>query len=149
MLSHSVPLMISISPLENNNSNINSNSSNSVNNNYQSHTLKVLQEFLSRYPRSSVEGQLHLRDLFVNILHELDDEIHQLVLVHLFSLYVRDEETDVVPFNGFTSQHQEVLSTQHHETHELVAQDLLDFVRLFHSDTDTNLQQVERLLLNG
>lgn len=33
-------------------------------------------------PSPSVETELHLRNLLVHLLHELDDEIYQLVLEH-------------------------------------------------------------------
>jgi len=36
--------------------------------------------------------EFHLRDLFVYLLHELDDEVDQLVLQHLFCMEVGDEE---------------------------------------------------------
>lgn len=36
--------------------------------------------------------KLHFRDLLVYLLHKLDDEVHQLVLQHLLSMEVRDQE---------------------------------------------------------
>jgi hypothetical protein len=40
--------------------------------------------------------ELHFRDLLVHFLHELDDEIHQLVLQHLLGMEVGDEKGDVI-----------------------------------------------------
>jgi hypothetical protein len=40
--------------------------------------------------------KLHLRDLLVNLLHELNDEVHKLVLQHLLGVEVSDQEGDVV-----------------------------------------------------
>lgn len=40
--------------------------------------------------------ELHLRDLLVNLLHELDYEVHQLMLQHLFGMEVRNQEGDIV-----------------------------------------------------
>jgi hypothetical protein len=40
----------------------------------------------------SAYEKLHLRDLLVHLLHELDDKVHQLVLQHLFGVKVRDQE---------------------------------------------------------
>ena len=50
------------------------------------------QEALSNETSSCVQEELHLRDLLVHILHELNDEVHQLVLQHLLSVEVGDEE---------------------------------------------------------
>lgn len=36
--------------------------------------------------------KLHLRDLLINLLHELDDEIDQLMLQHLFRVEVCYQE---------------------------------------------------------
>ena len=40
--------------------------------------------------------ELHLRDLLVHLLHELDDEIHQLMLQHFLGVEVGDKEGDVI-----------------------------------------------------
>lgn len=97
---------------------------------------KVFEEFLGDDASARVDGQLHLADLFVDFLHEMDDEVHQLVLVHLLRVEVGDEEADVIALHRFPSQDEEVLGSHHHEAHELVAQDLLDLVRLFDGDAD-------------
>ena len=39
---------------------------------------------------SSVQEELHFRDLLVHLFHELNDEIHQLVLQHFFCMRVGD-----------------------------------------------------------
>ena len=40
--------------------------------------------------------ELHLRNLPVDLLHELNDEVHQLVLQHLLGMEVGNEERDIV-----------------------------------------------------
>mgnify|MGYP006876346441 CR=1 FL=1 len=44
---------------------------------------------------TSVDGNFHSVDLLVNVLHELDDEIHQLVLPHLLQVGVGNQERNV------------------------------------------------------
>ena len=56
----------------------------------------LFEKFLSAYPRPGVYAELHLGDLLVDLLHEVDDEVDQLVAVHLVSVEVRDQEADVV-----------------------------------------------------
>lgn len=61
--------------------------------------LKVsesLQELFGRYSSPGVDGKLHLADLLVYLLHEVNYEINKLVLVHLFCVEVGDEKTYVV-----------------------------------------------------
>ena len=53
-------------------------------------------EALSNETSSCVQEELHLRDLLVHILHELNDEVHQLVLQHLLGVEVGDEERNVI-----------------------------------------------------
>ena len=57
---------------------------------------EVFQELFSADTRSGVDGQLHLVDLLVDLLHEVNDEVHQLVLEHLLRVHVGDEEADVI-----------------------------------------------------
>ena len=54
------------------------------------------QEALSYETSSCVQEELHLRDLLVHILHELNNEVHQLVLQHLLGVEVGDEERNVI-----------------------------------------------------
>lgn len=54
------------------------------------------QEALRNETGSGVQEELHLRDLLVHILHELDNEVHQLVLQHLLGVEVGDEEGDII-----------------------------------------------------
>lgn len=55
-----------------------------------------LEELLCTDARPGVERQLHLADLLVNFLHEMDNKVHQLVLEHLLRVKVGDQERDVV-----------------------------------------------------
>lgn len=50
----------------------------------QPHTFSELQ--------SQTHKQLHLRDLLVYLLHELDYEVHKFVLQHLLGMEVRNQE---------------------------------------------------------
>lgn len=58
------------------------------------------QEALGYETSSCVQEELHLRDLLVHILHELDDEVHQLVLQHLLGVEVGDEEGNVIALSN-------------------------------------------------
>lgn len=44
--------------------------------------------------------ELHFGNLLVHLLHELDDEVDELVLEHLLGVEVCDEERDVVALEG-------------------------------------------------
>jgi len=57
---------------------------------------KFLQVGLGHNTRTSVNGQLHVADLLVDICHELNDEVHKLVLEHALGVEVGDQETDVI-----------------------------------------------------
>ncbi len=57
---------------------------------------ELFQEGLSDNTSPCVHGQLHLADLLVDILHELDYEIHNLVLEHRFSVEVGNQEGNVI-----------------------------------------------------
>jgi DNA mismatch repair ATPase MutL len=40
--------------------------------------------------------KLHFRYFFVHLLHELNDEVHEFVLQHLFRMKIRYEERDII-----------------------------------------------------
>lgn len=40
--------------------------------------------------------ELHLRDLLVDFLHELNDKVHQLMLQHLLGVEVCDQERNII-----------------------------------------------------
>ena len=40
-----------------------------------------------------VDAEFHFRNFFVDLLHEVDDEVDQLVPVHLLRVEVGDQET--------------------------------------------------------
>ena len=40
--------------------------------------------------------KLHFGNLLVNLLHKLDDEVHQLMLQHLLGMEVGNQEGDIV-----------------------------------------------------
>lgn len=99
---------------------------------------KVLEEFLCDNSGPSVDRQLHLADLLVDLLHEIDDKVHQLVFIHLFCVEVGDEEADVIALNRFPPQDEEVLCSHHHEPHKFMAEDLLNLIGLFDSNADSH-----------
>lgn len=61
-----------------------------------SEKLEALEVFLGNSSRSGIHWQSHVADLLVDILHECNDEINKLVLVHAFSVCVGNQETDVI-----------------------------------------------------
>jgi len=58
--------------------------------------LESFKELLRWDARSWVHSKFHLTDLFVDLLHEMYYEVHQLVFVHLLSVEVCDQEADVI-----------------------------------------------------
>ena len=64
----------------------------------------------------------------------MNDKVYKLVPQHLFSVKVGDEEADVITLNLLPPQDDKVLSTAHHEPHELVAEQLLHVIRLLDCD---------------
>lgn len=57
----------------------------------------ILEELLRHDAGARVDRQLHLTDLLVDLLHEVDHKVHQLVFVHLLCVEVGDQKTDVIP----------------------------------------------------
>lgn len=51
---------------------------------------------LPSHPSGATYEELHLRNLLVDLLHKLNNEINQLVLQHLLGVEIRDQEGDVV-----------------------------------------------------
>lgn len=98
--------------------------------------LKPLQEFLGANASPRIHSQLHFANLLVDLLHEVDHEIDQLVFVHLLRVEVGDQEADVVALDRFPAQNDKVLGSHHHEPGELVAENFLDFVGLLDGDAD-------------
>jgi len=99
---------------------------------------EIFKELLSDNTSPGVNGQLHFTYLLVNFLHEMNDKVHQFMLVHLLGVEVGDEKTDVVALHWFPPQDEEVLCSHHHETHEFMAQNLLDLICLLDSDADSD-----------
>ena len=54
----------------------------------------ILEELLSYDTSPGIDRQLHLTDLLVDLLHEVDYKVHQ--LVHLLRVEVGDEKADVI-----------------------------------------------------
>lgn len=89
---------------------------------------------LSDNPSPSIQAQLHLTNLLIHILHELNDEIHQLVLEHRLCVGVCDEEGDVVAWYGLATEDNEAVGALGHEAGELVSEYVLDVVGLLDAD---------------
>ena len=70
----------------------------------------ILQKLLGDDAGSGVDRQLHLTDLLVDLLHEGNDEVHQLVFIHLLRVEVGDEETNVVALQTHTQTDRSELS---------------------------------------
>ena len=58
--------------------------------------LELLEELFGARAGPRVDGQLHVADLLVDVLHERDYKVDELVPVHLLGMEVGDEEADVV-----------------------------------------------------
>lgn len=82
--------------------------------------------------------ELHLGDLLVDLLHELDDKVDELVLEHLLGVEVGHEERDVVAGDGLAAQDEEALGALLQEARELVHEDVLDLVGLLDLDADAH-----------
>ena len=57
--------------------------------------LELFEEGLGADPCPGVDGELHLGNLPVDLLHEGDDEVDELVAEHLVRVEVGDQETVV------------------------------------------------------
>ena len=57
---------------------------------------ETFDECFGRGSSSGIDSQFHLVDLFVDFIQESDDEVDQLVFVHLLRVRVSDQKTDVV-----------------------------------------------------
>ena len=62
---------------------------------------ELFKELLGRNSRARVDGQLHLVDLLVDLLHEVNYKVNQLVLVHLLCVEVRHQEANVVALKSY------------------------------------------------
>ena len=86
-----------------------------------------------RFGRETYE-KLHLRYLLVYLLHELNDEVHQLVLQHLLGVEVRNQERDIITLDWFPPQNDKALRSLLQESCEFVDQDVLNLVCLLDLD---------------
>lgn len=66
-------------------------------------SLEFLEKFLGRDASARVDSELHLTDLLINLLHEVNDEVNKLVFVHLLRVEVGYQKTDVVALRQITS----------------------------------------------
>lgn len=58
--------------------------------------LKALEVLLGHCTGTGIDSKSHVGDLTVNLLHELNDEVNQFVLVHALGVSIGHQETDVV-----------------------------------------------------
>lgn len=56
---------------------------------------KLQHELLGNYSSPCVDGDFHAADLLVDVFHELDNEIDQLMLPQLLQVRVSHKEADV------------------------------------------------------
>jgi len=99
---------------------------------------------MSNNTSACVDSQLHFADLLVNVCHELDDEVDQLVLEHSFGVEVGHQEADVITLDGLPPEDDKVFSALRQEAHEHLTQDSLEFVSLL--DANANTDGVDRTL---
>ena len=64
----------------------------------------------------------------------MDHKVYQLVSQHLLGVEVGDEKANIVTLNFLPSENYEIFCPPHHEPHELVAKQLLDFISLLDSN---------------
>ncbi len=104
-------------------------------------------ESLGSATSTSVDRKLHLRDLLVDILHELNDEIDELALVQSLGVYVGDKEADIIGdlatvvqslHDRLATKNKEVISTLGEETHETLCKDGIQLIKLLKADADAN-----------
>ena len=96
--------------------------------------------------------ELHLGNLLVNLLHELNDEVNQFVLQHLLCMEVGDQEGDVISLDRFPPQDNEALCSLLQEPCELVDQNVFDLICLLDLDAyahavDTGLDENALILV--
>jgi hypothetical protein len=92
------------------------------------------QERLSHKTGPRIQEQLHLRNLLVHLLHELDNKVHQLVLQHLLGVEIGNEEADIISFDRFPPQDVEALGALSQEAGELVYENVLNLIGLLDLD---------------
>lgn len=56
----------------------------------------VFQELLSYDASPGVNREFHLTNFLVDLLHEVDDKVHQLVFVHLLCVEVGNQEANII-----------------------------------------------------
>ena len=78
--------------------------------------------------------ELHLGNLLVNLLHELNDEVNQLVLEHLLCMEVGNQKGDVISLDRFPPKDDEALCSLLQEPCELVDQNVFDLICLLDLD---------------
>mmetsp|Transcript_18745 Transcript_18745/g.47431 ORF Transcript_18745/g.47431 Transcript_18745/m.47431 type:complete len:253 (-) Transcript_18745:48-806(-) len=99
---------------------------------------ELLEQFGGNDTSTRIDRELELVDLLVDLLHELDDEVHQLVLEHDLGVVVGDEEGDVISLYWLPSEHDEVFRAHHQKAGELLCQDLFHLIRLLDFDADSH-----------
>jgi len=106
-----------------------------------------LVESLGGATSTSVDRKLHLRDLLVDIFHELNDEIDKLALVKSLSMNVGDKETDIISDlltivknlnDRLATKHKEVISTLSEEAHETLCKDGIELIELLKANANAN-----------
>ena len=104
-------------------------------NSYLTHSF---QEFFCTNTSPRVDTQFHFRNFFINFFHEMNDKVDQFVPQHFFSMKIGNQETNVIAFNLFSPQNDEIFGTSHHESSEFVTKQLFNFICLFDCNWNSN-----------
>lgn len=59
-------------------------------------SVEALEELGGADSGAGVDGEFEVADLLVDLLHEADDEVYELVFEHALQVEIGDEEADVV-----------------------------------------------------
>lgn len=101
-------------------------------------TSEIFKELLCNDTSSCIDRQFHLADLLIDLLHKVDDKVHQLMFIHLLRVEVGNQKANVIALNRLSSQNKKVFSSHHHEAHEFMAKDFFDLISLLDSDADSD-----------
>ena len=111
---------------------------------------------------TDIQKQLHLANLGINLLHKLNDEIHQFMLQHRLRMKIRNQKRNIIALNeqsaialnpkhsrcgdGWRGRYRhrlppkndKILSATSEESSQLVRQNPLDIIGLFDFDADAD-----------
>jgi hypothetical protein len=114
---------------------------------------ELLHEFRGDYATTGVEVDLHFTDFFINVFHELNNEVDKFMLIQVFQMRMRDQEAHIVAlktdqqrlwpydfyfayFDRFATHNNELLCTLHQKACKFMAQNRFDFISLLDTNRD-------------